>query len=216
MRMEFPHLLSSPGLAHTFLLRAEGVPVDVERAEAVARLRPWHLDETERLGFSGSALKLAEQVHGAGVAVVESGDAEMTTGVDGLITSERGVLLGIYVADCAAVYLADKRGRAIGLVHSGKKGSELGIVSEALRLMRDRFGVEAKDVLVQVSPCIRPPKYECDFAAQVRRSCLESGVLPEHFDDCGLCTGSDLQRFYSYRMEKGMTGRMLALLGWPL
>jgi copper oxidase (laccase) domain-containing protein len=32
-------------------------------------------------------------------------------------------------------------------------------------------------------------------------------------DDCGLDTASDLERFYSYRMEKGRTGRMVAL-GW--
>jgi copper oxidase (laccase) domain-containing protein len=39
------------------------------------------------------------------------------------------------------------------------------------------------------------------------------GVKPENLHDCGLCTSTDLQRFYSYRVEKGKTGRMLALLG---
>lgn len=214
MRMEFPHLSFSSDLTHRFLLRAEGVAVDVEREEAVARLRPLHVAETEDMGFPASSLRLAEQVHGADVAVVDATSPEMSASVDGLITSDRSVVLGIYVADCAAVYLADKKGRAIGLVHSGKKGSELGIVSNALRLMRERFAVEPQDVLVQISPCIRPPKYEIDFAAQIRASCLEFGVLNEHLEDCGLCTGSDLQRFYSYRMESGRTGRMLALLGW--
>jgi len=213
MRMTFPFLSFSPDIAHSFLLRAEGVPVDVGREEAVARLRSWHEEETARLGFRPRSLRLAEQVHGAEVAEVSEASPVLSSGADGLVTSTRGLALGIYVADCAAVYLADKHGRAVGLVHSGKKGSELGIVPKALRLMQERFGVLAADVLVQLSPCIRPPRYEIDFAAQIRGSCLAAGVLPEHFADCGLCTGSDLQRFYSYRMEKGMTGRMLALLG---
>lgn len=215
MRMTFPHLSFNPDLAHLFLLRSESVPVDVDREEAVARLRPWHEQEVTRLGFQPGSLRLAEQVHGADIAAVHESSPALNAGADGLITASRGLALGIYVADCAAVYLADKRGRAIGLVHSGKKGSELGIVPNALRLMQERFGVEAKDVLVQISPCIRPPKYEIDFAAQIRADCLASGVRPEYLADCGLCTGSDLQRFYSYRMERGRTGRMLALLGWP-
>jgi polyphenol oxidase len=213
--MTFSLLTPVEGLAHAFLLRRKGLAVDVERAEAVARLTPWHLEELSALGFATDRLRVAEQVHGADVAVVDAASAVMTLGVDGLLTAQRGVALGIYVADCAAVYLADRMGRAIGLVHSGKKGSELGITGQALRLMESRFGIPPEDVLVQVSPCIRPPKYEVDFAAQIRTDCLESGVLPQHFHDCGLCTGSDLDGFYSYRMELGKTGRMLALLGWP-
>jgi copper oxidase (laccase) domain-containing protein len=41
-------------------------------------------------------------------------------------------------------------------------------------------------------------------------------VRPEHLADAGVCTSGDLRRYYSYRMEKGRTGRMLALLGKPL
>jgi hypothetical protein len=102
------------------------------------------------------------------------------------------------------------------VLHSGKKGSELGIASEGLRLMQEHFGSRPENVRVQLAPCIRPPAYEVDFASQIRQSCLEAGVLPENYADCGLCTSSDLARYYSYRMEKGRTGRMLALLGRPL
>jgi copper oxidase (laccase) domain-containing protein len=44
---------------------------------------------------------------------------------------------------------------------------------------------------------------------------MDSGVPPGQVHDNGECTSSDLQRFYSYRMEKGRTGRMLALMGRP-
>jgi copper oxidase (laccase) domain-containing protein len=64
--------------------------------------------------------------------------------------------------------------------------------------------------VVQLSPCIRPPHYEIDFAAEIVRQCRELGVTAVH--DCGVCTACDLARYYSYRAEKGRTGRMLAFL----
>jgi len=151
-------------------------------------------------------------VHGAEIAVVEQAPQfnEDFSGADGLLTKLRNVSLGIYVADCCAVYLVDPVRHAIGLVHSGKKGTELGIVGRAIDLMRSRFGTVPQDLVVQLSPCIRPPHYEIDFAADIVRSCEERGVVNVH--DSGVCTACDLERYYSYRAEKGRTGRMLALL----
>ncbi|MFV1995218.1 MAG: laccase domain-containing protein, partial [Verrucomicrobiales bacterium] len=63
------------------------------------------------------------------------------------------------------------------------------------------------------SPCIRPPDYEVDFAAGIRQQCCERGVPPEQVHDEGISTVSAPDRYYSYRAEKGRTGRMLALLG---
>jgi copper oxidase (laccase) domain-containing protein len=132
-------------------------------------------------------------------------------GCDGLITNQRGIALGIYVADCCAVYIVDPKTPAIGLVHSGRKGTELGVVPNAIREMIDRFGSDATNMIVQLSPCIRPPHYEIDFAADIVRQCRALGVREIH--DPGVCTACDLKRYYSYRAEKGKTGRMLALIG---
>lgn len=214
--MHFEALRALSSFRHRFLTRHPTAHVDAERDEAIQNLRAWHLEEVSHLGFGVANLRLTEQVHGAGVAVIESQDAPaMQLGMDGMVTRLPGVVLGIYVADCAAVYLADPVNGACGLVHSGKKGTELGITIAALELMQERFGTRLADVRVQVSPCIRPPAYEVDFAAEIRRQCLAFGIHPHHFHDSGVCTSSDLQRFYSYRMEKGRTGRMLALLGKP-
>ena len=132
-------------------------------------------------------------------------------GCDGIITNQRRVALGIYVADCCAVYIVDPKTPAIGLVHSGRKGTELGVVTNAIREMVDRFGSDPANMIVQLSPCIRPPHYEIDFAAEIIRQCRAFGVKEIH--DSGICTACDLDRYYSYRAEKGKTGRMLALLG---
>ncbi len=42
---------------------------------------------------------------------------------------------------------------------------------------------------------------------------LDQGVPADQFVDCGICTGEGVENYYSYRVEKGNTGRMLALLG---
>ena len=76
--------------------------------------------------------------------------------------------------------------------------------------MAQHFGSRASDLVVQLSPCIRPPHYEIDFAAEIVRQCRDLGVTAVH--DCGVCTACDLKRYYSYRAEKGRTGRMLAFL----
>jgi len=211
--MTFPALEALPGFAHRFTLRHPEIDVDAERAEVVERLWAWHRSQAEELGFASAALCIAEQVHGAEVAVLEAPTGEITTGVDGLISNVPGLVIGIYVADCCAVYLADARSGVFGVVHSGKKGSELGITTRAIEKMQRHFGTNPADVQVQLSPCIRPPAYEIDFAAQIRQQALAAGVPAAQIHDTGLCTSADLHRFYSYRMEKGRTGRMLALLG---
>jgi copper oxidase (laccase) domain-containing protein len=133
------------------------------------------------------------------------------SGCDGIITNQRGIALGVYVADCCAVYIVDPKTPAIGLAHSGRKGTELGVVPNAIREMIDRFSSDPADMIVQLSPCIRPPHYEVDFAAEIISQCHALGVKEIH--DSDTCTACDLKRYYSYRAEKGKTGRMLAVLG---
>lgn len=171
-----------------------------------------HRQARDSLGLASAAFLTAQQVHGKKVAVIDSSVSvdRCFDSCDGLVTNQRDVCLGIYVADCCAVYLVDPIQRAIGLVHSGKKGTELGILSEAIALMVENFDSKSADLIVQLSPCIRPPHYEIDFAAEIVRQCQEAGV--EKVNDCNTCTACDLERYYSYRAEKGRTGRMLALL----
>lgn len=213
--MSFPALEALPGFAHRFTLRHPSIDVNEERAVVVERLWAWHRSQAEELGFRRSALCIAEQVHGLEVAVLDAPPSEIIPGADGIVSNTPGLVIGIYVADCCAVYLADPRTGAFGVVHSGKKGSELGITSCAIEKMRQHYGTDPADLHVQLSPCIRPPAYEIDFAAQIRQQTLDAGVPAAQVYDTGICTSSDLRRFYSYRMEKGRTGRMLALLGRP-
>jgi copper oxidase (laccase) domain-containing protein len=205
----FPALDALEGVQHGFVLRVPGLDVRENREMALRRLEEYH--QLARRSFGTRQFCLAEQVHGNSVAAVSVNSSPKSPRVDALITRDPEVLLGIYVADCCAVFLVDSRRSAIGLVHSGKKGTELNIVGTAIQKMAMVFGTMPADLVAQLSPCIRPPFYEVDFAADIVQSLNRSGV--RQIFDSGENTAADLERYYSYRMEKGQTGRMLALLG---
>jgi polyphenol oxidase len=209
---QFSALKAIPGLVHGFTLRVPGLEMSHDKGEALARLDGIHREVRREHGLGAMPFITAQQVHGKQIGVIRPPTAadDCFQNCDGMVTDQAGVCLGIYVADCCAVYLVDPVRRAIGLVHSGKKGTELGIASTAIETMAAEFGSRPSDLVVQLSPCIRPPHYEIDFAAEIVRQCRAAGITALH--DCGTCTACDLERYYSYRAEKGRTGRMLAFL----
>lgn len=209
---QFQALSALPGVVHGFTLRVPGIEMSHDKAEALARLDGVHRKIRGEYGLGNMPFVTAQQVHGKEIGVVDSaisGD-KCFENCDGMVTDQRGTCLGIYVADCCAVFLVDPVRRAIGLVHSGKKGTELVVAPNAIETMTVRFGSHASDLVILLSPCIRPPHYEIDFAAEIVRQCRDLGVAAVH--DSGICTACDLTRYYSYRAEKGRTGRMLAFL----
>jgi hypothetical protein len=204
--------LDRVGCLHGFVARVPGIELSHDKAVVLENLDKVHRQARQILGLGERKFITARQVHGNMIAFVDSpaNSDHCFEGCDGLVTNQRDVCLGVYVADCCAVYLVDRNSRAIGLVHSGKKGTALGVVRSAIESMRQGFGIESTDLIVQLSPCIRPPHYEIDFAAEVVRQCRAAGI--EEIFDNGVCTACDLEHYYSYRAEKGRTGRMLALL----
>ena len=196
--LRFPEL-SRRGLCHFFTLRQARSP---ESGDLPKRL------QAEGLPV---ATVSAEQVHGAGVTKVGRIDAgKVIPGADALISGERDLTLVVRVADCGPVWLHCKKTGAIGLVHSGRKGTELGIVPATIRAMQKEFGADPAEMLGLLGPCIRPPHYDVNFATEILRQMKGEGV--GEIVDSGLCTASDPKRFYSYRREKGQTGRHFALL----
>ncbi len=205
--------LSLPGVTHGLVTRVPGVAVGFEKAAVLDALRPWHDGAVAFLGFDPTQAFTAEQVHGGETAAVSENSPHWLAGADGLMTNQPGLMLGIHTADCAPVYLVDPRQRAVALLHSGRKGTELGITPRAIRLMSDRYGSDPGDLVLQIGPCIRPPLFEVDIAGQIRGDALAAGVPDDQIHDCGRCTGGEVARYYSYRVERGQTGRLLALLG---
>ena len=209
----FPALTATSVCRHAFIERVRGIDVSHDKTEALKRLDVVHREARLEIGMADWPLLTAQQIHGDKIATVDQPvvrDKEFA-GCDGLITNQKRIALGIHVADCCAIYIVDPKMPAIGLVHSGKKGTERAIVPKAIQQMREHFGSDPAELIVQLSPCIRPPHYEIDFAAKIIEQCRVAGAKNIH--DPGACTACDTDRYYSYRAEKGKTGRMLALLG---
>lgn len=206
----FPALDALTVIRAVFLQRVPGLDVKTDRETALQRLAGIQRAALNEAGFDRMPLVKASQIHSANVVRVAASDAFPVADCDALVTSERALCIGIYVADCAAVYVADRHGRGIGLAHSGRKGTELGIVPKTIAAVCAATGGNPQDLVVQISPCIRPPHYEVDFAAEIRTQSAEAGVLEIH--DCASCTGSNLEKYYSYRKEERQTGRLLAAM----
>ena len=187
----FPALAAIPKIRAAFTRRVPGLEVCVERENALAALSFSHLQAKSEAGLAGTIFATAEQVHGNRVAEVSADSHFPVPETDALLTVVPGICLGIYVADCAAVFLADRHARGIALVHAAT-------------------GAAPSDLVAQISPCIRPPHYESDFASDIVRQLTDLGIGEVH--DCGICTASHPDLYYSYRKEKGRTGRMLAML----
>ena len=134
---------------------------------------------------------IAEQVHGAAVAVVDGrhagvgalGPPELPN-VDALITAVPGLVLGGLFADCVPIYLYDPVRQVIGLIHAGWRGTAAGIAARAVDVMVRTFGTRPEDCLAAMGPAIGPCCYRVgDDVAQKFRLLLEAGGEPSPSGD---------------------------------
>ncbi len=135
------------------------------RPEEIEQNRQSFLQE---LGLAPEALTLGRQVHSNGVAIVTLADRgrgrypafDGFPETDGLITCEPGIPLGTIIADCVPILLYDPDHHAIGLVHSGWRGTVAGIVQVAVAEMTSEFGTDPTSIIAGVGPSIGGCCYE--------------------------------------------------------
>ncbi len=162
----------------------------------------------------------------AGDRIVRVREAGLAGEGDALITEGEGYSLVVAVADCVPVALVGEG--TVGMVHSGWRGTLMGISGKAARVLGGPGRVSA--VRAYIGPCIRSCCYEVSkeladnfaerFGAHVasgrylslpdaiRVDLEEAGVTKVH--DLGLCTGCRPDLFYSHRKQGPKTGRNLA------
>jgi polyphenol oxidase len=200
MEIETFPALQLAGLRHGFSTRRDGafenLDADINAVFAAT-------------GFPMADAVHAEQPHGNRAQAVYTPLGIRVPDVDALATSVPRLPLVVRVADCGPVFFYDPVQQVIALAHSGRRGTEGNIVGETISCLRETFDTHPENLIVQLGPCIRPPHYEIDFAAEIERQARACGV--RHYHDCGMCTASHLDRYYSYRAEKGKTGRMWAV-----
>jgi len=111
------------------------------------------------------------QVHGRVVRVVRASDdlvaeaAALPEG-DAVVTNAPGGAVGVMVADCVPVLLADRQGRAVGAVHAGWRGTCAGIAAAAVDALRHAFGVPANQLVAAIGPSIGREHYEVGEAVR--------------------------------------------------
>lgn len=179
---------------------------------AVPGLWGSYAEAVREMGFAPDQLVLGEQVHGTHVARVEGRRTSMQPNCDGLICSHSDLVLGVYVADCAPILLWDPQARAIGLLHSGRKGTEGSIVRIAIESMVRDLGARRDRLRCWIGPCISSTHFELDLPALIAADAQLEGLSADAITWSGHCTASRVAEYYSYRREKGSTGRHLFLL----
>ncbi len=127
--------------------------------EAVARNRV--LLAEALTGDAETLLITLRQIHSNLVREVTRADAgrEHPLKADGLITAERGVLIGIQTADCIPVLVADKKQRVVGAFHAGWRGTVKRIAEIGVGRMRLEFGCRPDDLVAAIGPGAGPCCY---------------------------------------------------------
>lgn len=185
--LTFP-LLEKTGLVkHGFSTRMGGVSEGIfssmnlsfHRGDKEECVRENFRRMAEALGTHAEHMVFSNQTHTTNVRVVTKEDQGKGIhrpldyqDIDGLVTNEREVMLVTVYADCVPVYLVDTKHKAIGLCHSGWRGTVGKISQETLRVMKESFQTEAEDVIAAIGPSICQDCYEVseDVILEVEKS----------------------------------------------
>jgi YfiH family protein len=203
-------------------------------------------DDQARGALRGAGLDLARvtyarQVHGADALWAPTGGGWAGAG-DVLTTTERGVPLAIFTADCLAVTLWDSVAHVLTVAHVGWRGTVRGATRAAVRAAV-AAGARADQLHAAIAPSIGPCCYEVDepvlrelgaaFGRRARAWCrpareghamldlwtaneallAEAGVDPGQIENARLCTACHADLLYSYR--KGNRGRLVTVAALP-
>ncbi|RYL92882.1 peptidoglycan editing factor PgeF [Sporolactobacillus sp. THM19-2] len=187
----------------------------------------------------GTRIARVNESHaGSGALELQSAISE----TDGLFTTEENLLLALCFADCVPVYFYVNEPAAVGIAHAGWRGTAGGIVSKMVRVLTDELNVRPDAIYAVIGPSIGQNDYEVDQTVMdemMKLPCLSKGAAKEHGKghflldlkainrslllDAGLpeahiqvssfntCSEPDL--FYSFRRDKGKTGRMMGFTG---
>ena len=112
----------------------------------------------KRIGCKKNNLLLLNQVHSNKIFKINNVLKKKLIG-DGFFTSEKNIALGILTADCAPVFIYDKRLKIIGAAHAGWKGAYKGIIKNLINSFK-KEGSNTNNIIAVIGPCISKKNYE--------------------------------------------------------
>ncbi len=192
--LSFPALEQSGMVAHAFSTRMGGVSkgpfstmnFSFTRGDDPEDVRENYRRMAEALGVDQNRMVLTWQTHTTNVRTVTEKDFGKGVvcdrdyrDVDGLITNIPGVTLVTFFADCVPLYFLDTKRKAIGLSHSGWRGTVNRMGEVTLQAMNREFGTKPEDVIACVGPSICQDCYE--VGAEVIEQFCEN-FSADHYD----------------------------------
>ena len=181
------------------------------------------------LGIAPESLARSYQVHGSEIWTSESPGYE--SGYDAIIAPEPGIFAGVGIADCCPILLADPVKQTAAAIHAGWKGTVAQIVAKTASSMIIG-GSNPSDILAYIGPCIslahfevgdevaeqfelkeqRGSRWHVDLKATNAAQLQALGITQIEISE--YCTVANNDVFFSHRKEQGVTGRMLAVIGF--
>ena len=173
--LTYPAFDACEEIIHGFSTRKGGVSsgdlgemnLSFSRGDAPENVQENYRRICKALGICPEQIVCSDQTHTANVRVADSSHCgegvtrpKTWTDVDGLVTNERGVALCTSFADCVPLYFYDPVHHAIGLSHSGWRGTVGQIGAVTLDVMRREYGTAPEDVLAAIGPSICQDCYE--------------------------------------------------------
>lgn len=173
--LQFPSLIETGICRHLFSTRVGGVSKGYLGTMNLSYTRgdeKENVDENFRriagvLDCSMEDFVLSHQTHTTNVKVVIAQDKGRGivkelgyTDIDGLITNEPGIVLSTFYADCVPLFLVDPVKKAIGLSHSGWRGTVEKMGKVTIEKMTEEYGCDPKDIIAAVGPSICVDCYE--------------------------------------------------------
>lgn len=201
------------------------------------------------IGVNPKNIVTGNQTHTTNVKVVTKDDCgkgiyrdRNYTDIDGLITNEKGIVLATYYADCVPLLIVDTKNKAIGLSHSGWRGTVGKIGKVTIEKMGELYGTKPEDIVACIGPSICQKcyeiseevavqfkeafpdnikeilidkgngKYQLDLWECNRINFKEAGVLPENIKVTDICTCHNTDVLFSHRGHNGKRGNLGAFL----
>lgn len=186
----------------------------------------------------GDRVQVVTAAHrGRGAADYQDALAE----TDALVTNVPGLPLISCYADCVPLFFYDPVQRAVGLAHAGWRGTVLQIGRATVQTMIREYQCRPSNILAGIGPSIGPCCYEInhqvlaplqksfsEWPALVRQTgpdhwrlnlweanrqgLLAAGIAAAHIAVAAVCTACHQDQYFSFRAEKGTTGRMASII----
>lgn len=216
-----------------------GNPSGCEQQDDVHRIERNYERLYEAIGFTGDERCRVHQVHGARVVRVRCGERfESGQKADAIVSDDPARIAAVRTADCVPVLVAAGDGAVVAAIHAGWRGVIGGIVPETIKRMRE--GKAGSDLVAAIGPSIGFDAFEVgpevldafaaafgpdapirrrddqkghvDLRQSIRLQLRGCGIADERIDVSDRCTFRDAQEFFSHRRERGVTGRMAAII----